>query len=78
MRIGTRIAIIRKARGITQRELARMCLLAVQTLSNIETDYRDATDGQLSDIKTALRWGPAIDAALDGLEAAIGGASNGE
>jgi len=71
MNTGTRIAVVRHAHGITQRELEQMCLLSQQTLSNIESGYREPTDGQLSDIKTALKWGPEIDAALDGLEAAI-------
>jgi len=71
MNTGTRIAIVRKAHSITQRELEQMCLLSQQTLSNIESGYREPTDGQLSNIKTALRWGDAIDVALDGLDAAI-------
>lgn len=71
MEIGTRIAVIRKAHKITQRELGQMCLINQNGISMIETGYREPTDGQLSDIKTALRWGPEIDAALDKLEEAI-------
>ena len=78
MSIGTRIAIIRTARRITQREIAQMCLFSAQTVSNIETDFRvdegsDTISGQIADIKTALRWGPEIDEALDKLEAALNG-----
>jgi len=73
MNTGTRIAVVRHAHGITQRELEQMCPLSQQILSNIESGYREPTDSQLSDIKTALRWGDAIDVALDGLDAAIRG-----
>jgi len=80
MNTGTRIAIVRKAYSITQRELEQMCPLSQQTLSNIESGYREPTDGQLADIRTALHWGLEIDIALDGLEAAINSreASDGE
>jgi len=73
MNQGTRIAVVRRAREITQGELGQMCLITQPGISMIETGYRKPTDGQLADIKTALRWGPEIDAALDRLEAAING-----
>ena len=71
MNTGTRIAVVRRAQGVTQNELARMCLITQPGLSMIETGARNPTEGQLSDIRTALRWGPEIDAALDALEWAI-------
>ena len=71
MNQGTRIAVVRRAHEITQGELGKMCLITQPGLSMIETGARKATDGQLSDIRTALGWGPEIDAALDALEWAI-------
>ena len=71
MNQGTRIAVIRRAREITQGELGQMCLITQPGLSMIETGARNPTEGQLSDIRTALRWGAAVDAALDALEWAI-------
>ena len=71
MKTGTRIAVVRRARGITQEELAQMCITCQSAISMIESGYRESVKGQLADIRTALRWGPEIDAALDKLEEAI-------
>jgi len=71
MNQGTRIAVIRRAREITQGELGQMCLITQPGLSMIETGARNPTEGQLSDIRSALRWGAEVDAALDALEWAL-------
>ena len=71
MKIGTRIAVVRRARKWTQRYLEVESDVTQQTLSNIESGYRPPIGTQEERIKAALNWNADIDAALDMLDAAL-------
>ena len=68
MNQGTRIAVLRQVRGLSQGELAQMCIMCQSAISYIETGARDVTAGQLADIRTALGWTVDVSIALDRLE----------
>jgi len=73
MELGTRIEVVRRVQGLTQAELGQMCLVTQVYISMVERGLRIPSEGRLSDIKTALRWGLEIDMILDNLEEAING-----
>lgn len=52
--IGKRIALVRIARGVRQRDLSRSTDIAQSSLSAIETGHRQPRDRELVDLLDAL------------------------
>jgi len=57
--LGTRLKILRIARGVRQRELSRQSDVPQPTLSAIENGYRPPRDHELTALLRALRVTPA-------------------
>lgn len=68
MDIGTQIRVMRAARGVSQRELARLAGIAGRELSLIETGKMLPTPELRDKIERALRWPAQADVAFAILE----------
>ena len=54
IQIGSRIKMMRKARGISQKEMSKICDIPVTTYSNYENNNREPNITQLEKIANAL------------------------
>lgn len=68
MELGDRIAIVRRARRITQQELGDKVGLFQNRISEIENNRTRPTEDQLAAIKNVLSWPPEAEFAFDILD----------
>lgn len=55
MRIGEKIRVLRKEKGLTQKQLAEKCYLSPKTIFNIEKNINNPKIDDLQRIATALK-----------------------
>lgn len=55
MRIGEKIKVLRKEKGLTQKQLAEKCYLSPKTIFNIEKNINNPKIDDLQRIATALK-----------------------
>lgn len=63
--LGSRLAIARKARSLTQADLARLGDVGVSTVSSLEAGYHGVSLGNLLKVVKALDLLPQVDRWLD-------------
>lgn len=71
MEFAEKVRVLRALRGISQSDLAEITGIPGTYLSNIETGKVLPSESWDRCIRLGLGWTPAVDAALDALEAAM-------